>query len=60
MRCRRYLNRKKITRAIPPERFRYAKSRIKSHRRPVLGFERDRLTEDNLTNRGITTDENEL
>ena len=60
MRCRRYLNRKLIVRAIPPERFRYASSRIKSHRRPVLGWDRDRSSADDLTTRGVILDGNEL
>ena len=60
MRCRRYLNRKIITRPIPPERVRYADNRIKSHRRPVLGWERDRLESDNPNTRGVTNDANEL
>jgi len=60
MRCRRYLNRKLIVRPIPPERIRYPENRLKSHRRPVVGWERDRISTDDLTTRGITSDGNEL
>ncbi len=49
-----------IVRAIPPERTRYPDNRFKSHRRPVTGWDRDRLAADNVTTRGITSDENEL
>jgi len=60
MRCRRYLNRKMLARAMPPERERYPDNRMKSHRRPTPGWDRDRLAEDDLTTRGVTNDENEL
>lgn len=59
-RCRRYLNRKKITAAIPPDRTRYRLTALFSHFRTETSADVDRKTVDDPSQRGVTSNENEL
>lgn len=58
MRCRRYLNRKNITVKIPSDRYRYPENRLHPHRRPITEIELISENADDLTERGVTADEN--